>query len=226
MPLHYCFRSRLHPQRHALCVHSGHAHCAGGRLPAGRAADRHWCGMATGSSSPVVVLGAVLLLLAPCLLSPSPRACTHAHRRHLWAPSAVPAADGHHAFATCMLSYGFMGDVMAESEHWRWLGPLRYDVVRAAPVSPFPARKACLLRSFPAQQRAPLRCLHSPRALDEGRRRRRWEGLARRVRLTRRVCPRRVADWGQDAGSQPLLPNPHLLPARGARPAGGGGQGV
>jgi len=29
-----------------------------------------------------------------------------------------------------MLSYGFMGDVMAESENYRWLGPLRYDMVR------------------------------------------------------------------------------------------------
>ena len=28
-----------------------------------------------------------------------------------------------------MLSYGFMGDVMVESENYRWLGPLRYDVV-------------------------------------------------------------------------------------------------
>ena len=47
-------------------------------------------------------------------------------------PPARPpaAADGLHAFATCMVSYGFMGDVMAESESYRWLGPLRYDVVR------------------------------------------------------------------------------------------------
>lgn len=46
------------------------------------------------------------------------------------APPPSRAADGHHAFATCMVSYGFMGDVMAESENYRWLGPLRYDVVR------------------------------------------------------------------------------------------------
>lgn len=47
-------------------------------------------------------------------------------------PPSVCAADGHHAFATCMVSYGFMGDVMAESENYRWLGPLRYDVVSGA----------------------------------------------------------------------------------------------
>jgi ceramide kinase len=43
----------------------------------------------------------------------------------------VDEADGRHAFATCMLSYGFMGDVMVESENYRWLGPLRYDVIGA-----------------------------------------------------------------------------------------------
>ena len=34
-------------------------------------------------------------------------------------------------FATCMVSYGFMGDLMAESERLRWLGPARYEVVGA-----------------------------------------------------------------------------------------------
>lgn len=47
----------------------------------------------------------------------------------LWSVTCLPAAEGRHAFATCMLSYGFMGDVMVESENYRWLGPLRYDVV-------------------------------------------------------------------------------------------------
>ncbi|KAL4433742.1 hypothetical protein ABPG75_000183 [Micractinium tetrahymenae] len=41
----------------------------------------------------------------------------------------IDSANGHHAFATCMVSYGFMGDVMAESENYRWLGPLRYDMI-------------------------------------------------------------------------------------------------
>lgn len=34
-------------------------------------------------------------------------------------------------FATCMVSYGFMGDLMAESENLRWLGPMRYELVGA-----------------------------------------------------------------------------------------------
>ena len=34
-------------------------------------------------------------------------------------------------YACCIATYGFMGDVVKESEHHRWLGPLRYDVVGA-----------------------------------------------------------------------------------------------
>lgn len=43
----------------------------------------------------------------------------------------IDAADGTTEFATCMASYGFMGDLMAESEGLRWMGPLRYEVVGA-----------------------------------------------------------------------------------------------
>ncbi|GAB4813614.1 hypothetical protein N2152v2_000660 [Parachlorella kessleri] len=43
----------------------------------------------------------------------------------------IDTADGHHEFATCMASYGFMGDLMEESERYRWLGPKRYDLIGA-----------------------------------------------------------------------------------------------
>lgn len=43
----------------------------------------------------------------------------------------IDAADGSTEFATCMASYGFMGDLMAESEGLRWMGPLRYEVIGA-----------------------------------------------------------------------------------------------
>ncbi len=34
-------------------------------------------------------------------------------------------------FALSMASFGFFGDVMEESEKWRWIGPMRYDLVGA-----------------------------------------------------------------------------------------------
>ncbi len=43
----------------------------------------------------------------------------------------IDAADGTTEFATCMASYGFMGDLMSESEALRWMGPLRYELVGA-----------------------------------------------------------------------------------------------
>lgn len=43
----------------------------------------------------------------------------------------IDAADGTTEFATCMASYGFMGDLMSESETLRWMGPLRYELVGA-----------------------------------------------------------------------------------------------
>jgi diacylglycerol kinase family enzyme len=43
----------------------------------------------------------------------------------------IDAADGTTEFATCMASYGFMGDLMSESEALRWIGPLRYELVGA-----------------------------------------------------------------------------------------------
>jgi len=43
----------------------------------------------------------------------------------------IDAADGTTEFATSMASYGFMGDLMSESESLRWIGPLRYELVGA-----------------------------------------------------------------------------------------------
>lgn len=43
----------------------------------------------------------------------------------------IDAANGRTEFATSMASYGFMGDLMAESEGLRWMGPARYEVMGA-----------------------------------------------------------------------------------------------
>lgn len=82
----------------------------------------------------------------------------------------VESLDGQVSrYATCMASYGFMGDLMRKSEGMRWMGPLRYDVAgavtfltassytasisyrRAAPVPPGmdcqPCKTACELCS-------------------------------------------------------------------------------
>lgn len=43
----------------------------------------------------------------------------------------IDSVDGKTEFAVSMASYGFMGDLMAESERMRWMGPIRYEVVGA-----------------------------------------------------------------------------------------------
>ena len=85
------------------------------------------------------------LRLAPCAAArfplPNPRltlytlSLSHAHTPH-----PLPA----------LRSYGFMGDVMAESERLRWLGPLRYDLVGARMLAANRAYR-CRLSYLPAQ---------------------------------------------------------------------------
>ena len=36
-----------------------------------------------------------------------------------------------HRFACCVASYGYMGDLMAQSETLRWMGPTRYNLAGA-----------------------------------------------------------------------------------------------
>lgn len=43
----------------------------------------------------------------------------------------IDSLEGKTEFAVSMASYGFMGDLMAESEKMRWMGPIRYEVVGA-----------------------------------------------------------------------------------------------
>lgn len=138
-------------------------------------------------------------------------------------PPSPTAADGTHAFATCMLSYGFMGDVMAESENYRWLGPLRYDV-----VSKGHRPSVCL-----AGQGHAVHHGHASLLLREemhiGAK------LAGRSSCTFSATSSHHlsgvwsiashTDWRQDAGSQPLLPRAAVLPACRGGAAGGGGQG-
>ncbi|KAK9823899.1 hypothetical protein WJX72_006250 [[Myrmecia] bisecta] len=40
----------------------------------------------------------------------------------------VDTADGASRFAACVASYGYMGDLLRQSEHWRWMGPFRYTL--------------------------------------------------------------------------------------------------
>lgn len=148
------------------------------------------------------------LRICTCVRAPSPHCCP------LVCPLA--AADGQHAFATCMVSYGFMGDVMAESESYRWLGPLRYDMVRGGAGSCAVAegwRGGWERRPGP-QMGGNKRSASPP------------PGLPQRPPARMPVCLPAAADWGEDAGSQPQLPRAHLLPASSPRPGGGGRQGL
>lgn len=125
------------------------------------------------------------------------------------APPPCSAADGAHAFATCMLSYGFMGDVMAESENWRWLGPLRYDVVRLRACA---CRPCCCVKpnrcdgaALGMRQCAPVRAVVGPLAPRPATQ----LAPARPAHLLA-LCP---TDWRAHASGQPRLPRAHLLPA-------------
>eukprot|EP00887_Chlorella_sp_A99_P006239 scaffold3.g6239.t1 len=56
-------------------------------------------------------------------------------------------------FSSCMASYGFMGDVMADSEAYRFMGPVRYDLVgtlKLLACRAYPARVSYLKGSYMA----------------------------------------------------------------------------
>ncbi len=40
----------------------------------------------------------------------------------------VDTEDRQHRFAVCVASYGYMGDLMKDSEKLRWMGPARYNI--------------------------------------------------------------------------------------------------
>lgn len=40
----------------------------------------------------------------------------------------VDTEDLKHRFAVCVASYGYMGDLMKDSEKLRWMGPARYNI--------------------------------------------------------------------------------------------------
>ena len=40
----------------------------------------------------------------------------------------VDTEDMQHRFAVCVASYGYMGDLMKDSEKLRWMGPARYNI--------------------------------------------------------------------------------------------------
>ncbi|KAK9812251.1 hypothetical protein WJX73_007417 [Symbiochloris irregularis] len=66
----------------------------------------------------------------------------------------VDTLDSSHRYATCVASYGYMGDLMHTSERLRWMGPGRYNIAGAltlamgrsynAKVSFLPATTGCL----------------------------------------------------------------------------------
>lgn len=105
----------------------------GGCTRGGGAAGLATLAGAGGSHAPFCHLFAIFFagVLAFSRLHPSPPLpCTHAHN--------VPLPPAHtHAHNvplpphTRAHSYGFMGDLMAESEGMRWAGPVRYEVVGA-----------------------------------------------------------------------------------------------
>ena len=43
----------------------------------------------------------------------------------------VDTEDRQHRFAVCVASYGYMGDLMKDSERLRWMGPARYNLAGA-----------------------------------------------------------------------------------------------
>lgn len=43
----------------------------------------------------------------------------------------IDTEDGLHRYATCVASYGYMGDLMHLSERLRWIGPSRYNFAGA-----------------------------------------------------------------------------------------------
>lgn len=43
----------------------------------------------------------------------------------------VDTEDRQHRFAVCVASYGYMGDLMKDSEKLRWMGPARYNIAGA-----------------------------------------------------------------------------------------------
>ena len=43
----------------------------------------------------------------------------------------IDTEDTVHRYATCVASYGYMGDLMHTSESLRWMGPERYNVAGA-----------------------------------------------------------------------------------------------
>jgi hypothetical protein len=43
----------------------------------------------------------------------------------------VDTEDGQRRFCCCVAAYGYMGDLMCESERLRWMGPGRYNIAGA-----------------------------------------------------------------------------------------------
>jgi ceramide kinase len=54
-------------------------------------------------------------------------------------------------YACCIATYGFMGDVVQDSEKHRWLGPLRYDIIGAMKIL-HNQSYACRVSYIPAQK--------------------------------------------------------------------------
>ncbi|KAH7619410.1 hypothetical protein Ndes2526B_g06383 [Nannochloris sp. 'desiccata'] len=58
-------------------------------------------------------------------------------------------------YACCIATYGFMGDVVQESEKHRWLGPLRYDIIGAMKII-HNQSYACRVSYLPAPKNTPI----------------------------------------------------------------------
>ena len=64
----------------------------------------------------------------------------------------VDTEDMRHRFAVCVASYGYMGDLMKDSEKLRWMGPARYNIQGAITLfrgKAYKARVSWLAASLP-----------------------------------------------------------------------------
>ncbi|KAL4423103.1 hypothetical protein ABPG77_004786 [Micractinium sp. CCAP 211/92] len=112
---------------------------------------------ATGDAELAALLGALRLAHIPAGSTDAVACTLHGTRRAFTAALHVALGDSTPLdvlrvdtpqgpkFASCIAAYGFLADVTSEAERWRWMGPLRYDVVGAA--------KLAVSRAYPARIR-------------------------------------------------------------------------
>ncbi|KAL4458315.1 hypothetical protein ABPG75_013180 [Micractinium tetrahymenae] len=112
---------------------------------------------AAGDAELAALLGALRLAHIPAGSTDAVACTLHGTRRAFTAALHVALGDSTPLdvlrvdtpqgakFASCIAAYGFLADVTSEAEQWRWMGPMRYDIVGAA--------KLAVSRAYPARIR-------------------------------------------------------------------------